>query len=142
MRAQLNLPNTLTLVRILLVPIVLIGLLRQSDSGDVVAAAAFAIASTTDWFDGYLARSRGLVTTFGKVMDPIADKLLITWPSSATTRRRALTANSRTSTIPVAHQLRRSSADNVTSVVVISSLSAIGSITLPKVVTRPRERAR
>ncbi|MBK5230749.1 MAG: CDP-diacylglycerol--glycerol-3-phosphate 3-phosphatidyltransferase [Thermoleophilia bacterium] len=78
MRAQLNLPNTLTLVRILLVPIVLIGLLRQSDSGDVVAAAAFAIASTTDWFDGYLARSRGLVTTFGKVMDPIADKLLIT----------------------------------------------------------------
>ncbi|MFY9265147.1 MAG: CDP-diacylglycerol--glycerol-3-phosphate 3-phosphatidyltransferase [Solirubrobacterales bacterium] len=78
MRAQLNTPNALTLARIALVPVVLAGLLAETERGDVIAAAAFAIAATTDWFDGYLARSRGLVTTFGKVMDPIADKLLIT----------------------------------------------------------------
>ncbi|MBI5310247.1 MAG: CDP-diacylglycerol--glycerol-3-phosphate 3-phosphatidyltransferase [Actinobacteria bacterium] len=73
----MNLPNVLTLVRIALVPIVLIALLQETDSGDVIAAWAFAIAAATDWFDGYLARSRNLITTFGKVMDPIADKLLI-----------------------------------------------------------------
>lgn len=78
MRAQLNLPNALTLLRIALVPLVLVGLLRETTSGDVLAAGAFAIAAATDWWDGHLARSRGLVTTFGKVMDPIADKLLIT----------------------------------------------------------------
>lgn len=78
MRAQVNLPNALTIVRILLVPIVAVGLLKETDPGDAVAAVAFAAAAATDWFDGYLARSRGLITTFGKVMDPVADKLLIT----------------------------------------------------------------
>jgi len=78
MRGQLNLPNLLTLARIALVPVVLLGLLRETDPGDALAAFAFAIAATTDWFDGYLARSRNLITTFGKVMDPVADKLLIT----------------------------------------------------------------
>lgn len=78
MRSQLNLPNSLTLVRIALVPVVLLGLLRETGSGDALAAFAFAVAATTDWFDGYLARSRELITTFGKVMDPVADKLLIT----------------------------------------------------------------
>ncbi|HEV7918080.1 MAG TPA: CDP-diacylglycerol--glycerol-3-phosphate 3-phosphatidyltransferase [Solirubrobacterales bacterium] len=78
MREQTNLPNVLTLLRILLVPVVILALLKESDSGDAVAAVAFAIAGTTDWFDGYLARSRNLVTSFGKVMDPVADKLLIT----------------------------------------------------------------
>lgn len=77
MSGQVNLPNFLTLVRIALVPIVLMSLLQQTDSGDVIAAWSFALAATTDWFDGYLARSRNLITTFGKVMDPIADKLLI-----------------------------------------------------------------
>jgi CDP-diacylglycerol--glycerol-3-phosphate 3-phosphatidyltransferase len=72
-----NLPNLLTVLRILLVPVVLLALLEESPSGDVIAGVAFAGAAATDWFDGYLARSRGLVTTFGKVMDPIADKLLI-----------------------------------------------------------------
>ena len=76
--AQLkNLPNALTVLRILLVPVVLLALLDESPNGDVLAGVAFAGAAATDWFDGYLARSRGLVTTFGKVMDPIADKLLI-----------------------------------------------------------------
>lgn len=75
--AQVNLPNALTVLRIVLVPVVLLGLLEETPNGDVVAGVAFAAAAATDWFDGYLARSKGLVTTFGKVMDPIADKLLI-----------------------------------------------------------------
>ena len=77
MAAEVNTPNLLTVLRILLVPVVLFGLLAETPSGDVIAGVAFAAAAATDWFDGYLARSRGLVTTFGKVMDPIADKLLI-----------------------------------------------------------------
>lgn len=72
-----NLPNILTVLRILLVPVVLAGLLADSPSGNVIAGVAFAVAAATDWFDGYYARSRELITTFGKVMDPIADKLLI-----------------------------------------------------------------
>lgn len=75
--SQFNLPNLLTIVRIVLVPVVIVALLQETVNGDVIAGAAFATAAATDWFDGYLARSRGLVTTFGKVMDPIADKLLI-----------------------------------------------------------------
>lgn len=74
---QANLPNTLTILRILLVPVVLAGLLADTPSGHVIAGVAFAAAAATDWFDGYYARSRQLITTFGKVMDPIADKLLI-----------------------------------------------------------------
>lgn len=74
---QINLPNALTVLRIALVPVVLFGLLQETANGDVIAGVAFAAAAATDWFDGYLARSKGLITTFGKVMDPIADKLLI-----------------------------------------------------------------
>src|SRR5437588_12404795 len=73
----LNLPNLLTLVRILLVPLLIVGLLEKTGGGDLLAAIVFAIASLTDAIDGYLARSRNWVTTFGKLMDPIADKLLI-----------------------------------------------------------------
>lgn len=75
--SQVNLPNFLTVLRIVLVPVVLAGLLAESPDGDVIAGVAFAVAATSDWLDGYYARSRDLVTTFGKVMDPIADKLLI-----------------------------------------------------------------
>lgn len=78
MREQLNLPNVLTLLRIVLVPGVVVALARETTTADVIAAILFAVAASTDWVDGYLARSRNLVTTFGKVMDPIADKLLIT----------------------------------------------------------------
>jgi CDP-diacylglycerol--glycerol-3-phosphate 3-phosphatidyltransferase len=74
---EFNLPNVLTLLRVVLVPVMLAALLSDSGSGDVIAAIVFAIASITDFLDGYLARSRGLVTTFGKVMDPLADKLLV-----------------------------------------------------------------
>ena len=73
----LNLPNVLTLLRILLVPVVVVALLDATPSGSWLAAAVFALAAVTDGVDGYLARSRQSVTNFGKVMDPIADKLLI-----------------------------------------------------------------
>jgi CDP-diacylglycerol--glycerol-3-phosphate 3-phosphatidyltransferase len=72
-----NVPNVLTLLRILLVPVLLVALLDKTPSGDLLAAIVFAVASFTDAIDGYLARSRGAVTNFGKLMDPLADKLLI-----------------------------------------------------------------
>jgi CDP-diacylglycerol--glycerol-3-phosphate 3-phosphatidyltransferase len=73
----LNVPNVLTVTRILLVPVLVVALLEKTGGGDLLAAIVFAIASLTDAIDGYLARSRNWVTTFGKLMDPIADKLLI-----------------------------------------------------------------
>ena len=73
----LNLPNTLTVLRILLVPVVIVALLDETPNGDAIAAGVFALAALTDTLDGYIARSRGAITTFGKLMDPIADKLLV-----------------------------------------------------------------
>jgi CDP-diacylglycerol--glycerol-3-phosphate 3-phosphatidyltransferase len=72
-----NLPNLLTLLRILLVPVLVVALLNETPNGDLLAAIVFAVASVTDAVDGYLARTRQWVTTFGKLMDPLADKLLI-----------------------------------------------------------------
>ena len=73
----LNLPNTLTVIRILLVPVVVVALLDETPNGDAIAAGVFALAAFTDTLDGYIARHRDAITTFGKLMDPIADKLLI-----------------------------------------------------------------
>ena len=73
----LNLPNMLTVLRIMLVPVLVVALLGNTPEGDVLAAIVFALASLTDFIDGRLARSRQTVTTFGKLMDPLADKLLI-----------------------------------------------------------------
>ena len=73
----LNVPNVLTLLRILLVPVLVVALLSATPNGSALAAAVFALAALTDGLDGYIARSRKDITTFGKVMDPIADKLLI-----------------------------------------------------------------
>jgi CDP-diacylglycerol--glycerol-3-phosphate 3-phosphatidyltransferase len=73
----LNLPNVLTMIRILAVPVVVVALLGETPNGDTLAAGVFALAAATDGLDGYFARSRDAVTTFGKLMDPIADKLLI-----------------------------------------------------------------
>jgi CDP-diacylglycerol---glycerol-3-phosphate 3-phosphatidyltransferase len=72
-----NVPNVLTVLRILLVPVLVVALLDRTPNGDLLAAVVFAIASLTDAIDGYLARSRHRVTTFGKLMDPVADKLLV-----------------------------------------------------------------
>jgi CDP-diacylglycerol--glycerol-3-phosphate 3-phosphatidyltransferase len=73
----MNLPNVLTVIRILLVPVLVVALLEKTGGGDLLAAVVFAAASVTDAIDGRLARSRNAVTTFGKLMDPIADKLLV-----------------------------------------------------------------
>ena len=73
----LNLPNALTLVRIMLVPVLVVALTVETDGGSTIAAIVFAVAALTDGLDGYIARSRQAITTFGKVMDPVADKLMI-----------------------------------------------------------------
>jgi CDP-diacylglycerol--glycerol-3-phosphate 3-phosphatidyltransferase len=72
-----NVPNVLTVLRILLVPVLVVALLDETPNGDLLAAIVFAVASLTDAVDGYLARSRQWVTNFGKLMDPVADKLLV-----------------------------------------------------------------
>jgi len=73
----LNIPNALTMLRILMVPVVVVALLAEIPNGDLVAGVVFALAAFTDGLDGYIARRRDDVTTFGKLMDPLADKLLI-----------------------------------------------------------------
>lgn len=79
----MNLPNTLTLVRMFLVPLLVVVLLTEFEgrrifgiAKELVGAAIFALASITDWLDGYLARRRRQVTWLGQMLDPIADKLL------------------------------------------------------------------
>jgi CDP-diacylglycerol--glycerol-3-phosphate 3-phosphatidyltransferase len=72
-----NVPNVLTLLRIVAVPVLVVALLDETQNGDVIAAIVFALAALTDGLDGYIARRRRQVTTFGKLMDPLADKLLV-----------------------------------------------------------------
>lgn len=81
----MNLPNTLTLARIFLVPLLVVVLLTRFEAQlilgvpkEVIGAAIFGTAAFTDWLDGYLARRRQQVTALGQLMDPLADKLLIT----------------------------------------------------------------
>src|SRR5499425_17005 len=71
-----NLANGLTVVRLILVPVVVVCLLAEGPGWRVAAFFAFATASVTDLLDGRIARSRGLITDFGKIADPIADKAL------------------------------------------------------------------
>ena len=80
----MNLPNTLSVARIFLVPLLVSVLLTKFEGRlvmglpvELVAGAIFGIASLTDWLDGYLARRRKQVTTLGQILDPLADKLLI-----------------------------------------------------------------
>jgi CDP-diacylglycerol--glycerol-3-phosphate 3-phosphatidyltransferase len=75
---ELTLPNLLTVFRILLVPVLVAVLLSEGPEGDIVAAGIFVLASTTDALDGWIARRRRQTTNFGKLMDPLADKLLVT----------------------------------------------------------------
>jgi CDP-diacylglycerol--glycerol-3-phosphate 3-phosphatidyltransferase len=75
---RLNLPNVLTLSRIGLIPVfVALFLIEPSPTIALVSAAVFAVASMTDWLDGYLARRHQQITDLGKLLDPIADKVLI-----------------------------------------------------------------
>jgi CDP-diacylglycerol---glycerol-3-phosphate 3-phosphatidyltransferase len=83
LRPSMNLPNSLTLVRMFLVPLLVVVLLTEFEGRrilgmpkELVGAAIFGFASITDWLDGYLARRRRQVTWLGQVLDPIADKLL------------------------------------------------------------------
>jgi CDP-diacylglycerol--glycerol-3-phosphate 3-phosphatidyltransferase len=75
---ELNVPNLLTVFRILLVPALMAALLQEAGPGETLAAIVFAIASFTDALDGWIARRQRKVSTFGKLMDPLADKLLVT----------------------------------------------------------------
>lgn len=72
-----NLPNILTMLRIAAIPLLAVLLMSPSRSAGFWAAALFSLASITDWLDGYLARRMGIVTIFGKFLDPIADKLIV-----------------------------------------------------------------
>ncbi|HTK29612.1 MAG TPA: CDP-diacylglycerol--glycerol-3-phosphate 3-phosphatidyltransferase [Vicinamibacterales bacterium] len=80
----MNLPNSLTVTRIFLVPLLVVVLLTKFEGRvilgvpkEIVGAVIFAIASLTDWADGYVARRRKQITPLGQVIDPLADKLLI-----------------------------------------------------------------
>lgn len=73
-----NAPNILTVVRILLIPVFVAFYYIPIPDWNVWAAIIFIVAAATDWADGYLARRNNQVTTFGKLWDPTADKLLVT----------------------------------------------------------------
>jgi len=74
----MNLPNKITISRILLIPIFMIVLYLPIPYREIIALAIFIIAAATDGIDGHIARSRNLVTNFGKFLYPLADKLLVT----------------------------------------------------------------
>lgn len=79
-KSKLNLPNTLTLLRICFIPFIMVFVLIPSENRlwlDIVSAALFLVAALTDLFDGMIARRNSMVTDLGKFLDPIADKLLI-----------------------------------------------------------------
>lgn len=73
----MNVPNRLTILRVAMIPAFILFMLWNSPYSDYLAAAVFIAACVTDFFDGYLARKYNQITTFGKFMDPLADKLLV-----------------------------------------------------------------
>jgi len=73
----LNIPNYLTFLRIISIPFIIIPLQSETPNSNLLAALIFASAFITDWLDGFIARKKNLVTKFGKIFDPLADKLLI-----------------------------------------------------------------
>ena len=72
-----NLPNTITMLRIGIIPVLFFLLLAPGPTGSLVIAGIFVVASLTDLLDGYIARRYQIVTTMGKFLDPIADKLVV-----------------------------------------------------------------
>lgn len=73
----INIPNALTLMRILLIPVLVVVFYLPFKGHWLVAAGIFTLAAVTDWFDGYLARRLGQMTAFGAFLDPVADKLMV-----------------------------------------------------------------
>lgn len=73
----MNLPNTLTMFRLLVIPFFLLAATIKFHYSDYIAAAIFLAGAVTDGLDGYLARKNGMITVFGKFMDPLADKILV-----------------------------------------------------------------
>ena len=73
----MNLPNLLSVIRILMVPVLVVVLMTKVTNHEVIGVVVFWVASITDWLDGYLARRWKQVTTLGKLLDPLADKLLV-----------------------------------------------------------------
>ena len=74
----MNLPNSLTILRIFLIPLLVVVLLTRFPNKEFIGVAIFLAAALTDWLDGYLARRRQQITTIGTWLDPVADKLLVT----------------------------------------------------------------
>lgn len=75
----MNTPNKLTILRILLIPLfMVVALYELTPYPAIVALVVFILACVTDWLDGYLARKNNEVTNFGKILDPLADKMLVT----------------------------------------------------------------
>ena len=75
--SNINLPNVLTLVRILLIPVFVMLLIDPTPDRALSAAIVFVVAAVTDLLDGYVARKTGQITKLGRLLDPIADKLLV-----------------------------------------------------------------
>lgn len=75
--ALLNVPNTITMLRVTVIPVLFFLLLSPGETGSLVIATLFVIAALTDFLDGYVARKYEIVTVMGKYLDPIADKLII-----------------------------------------------------------------
>jgi CDP-diacylglycerol--glycerol-3-phosphate 3-phosphatidyltransferase len=73
----INIPNTLTVSRIILIPVLVLVFYIPFENHKLVAAAVFGLAAITDWFDGYLARRLAQMTEFGAFLDPVADKLMV-----------------------------------------------------------------
>lgn len=72
----MNLPNKLTIARMCMVPLFMIALMMNTPASRIIATVIFALASLTDMLDGQIARKHNMVTNFGKLMDPLADKVL------------------------------------------------------------------
>ncbi|MCK5284043.1 MAG: CDP-diacylglycerol--glycerol-3-phosphate 3-phosphatidyltransferase [Gammaproteobacteria bacterium] len=72
-----NIPNSLTLSRIFMIPILMVVYLYDTKWSNMASAAIFGLAAITDWFDGYLARKLGQSSSFGAFLDPVADKLMV-----------------------------------------------------------------
>lgn len=75
---MLNVPNILTITRILLIPVYMCAMYWKHEYASQVACILFVVAAVTDMLDGKIARKYGLITNFGKVMDPVADKIMVT----------------------------------------------------------------